>query len=425
MAVALFVVLLIGGEARAVGELDMTFGTNGKVVSDLFGVAEGAAAMGVQADGKLVVAGSVLASSETRLDFVVARYHGDGDLDTTFGAAGRSRTDFQRDNDGALAMAMQTDGKIVVAGFTLSDFDDSDFALARYDSNGSLDASFGSDGKITLDFFGGIDEANAVVIQADGKIVVGGFAFNRDGVTNYFALARFNADGSPDTGFGENGKLITDFGGRFNAEEINALALQDDGKLIAAGFVVAGNGTEFALARYHRNGSLDASFGENGRQMINVFASLDEVNALAVQENGGILIAGSASSGASDRDFVLARCNANGSLDASFGNNGMAVIEFFGGIDEAYALALQADGGIVVAGGASVGGNRNFAIAKYRGTGALDTGFDTDGKVTTDFFVGFDVARAVAVLSNGNIVVVGMASNGNDTDFALARYLGD
>src|SRR5437870_871368 len=183
---------------------------------------------------------------------------GPGDLDPSFGTGGRVLTDFGG-GDGARALALQADGRIVVAGSSSAGGFALDFARARDNSDGSLDPSFGTGGRVLTDF-GGDDEARALALHADRKVVVAGCS--DAGGRPDFALARYNDDGSHDSSFGTGGKVLTDFGGD---DEASALVFQSDGKIVVAGFSDAGGFALAALARYNPNGTLDASFGSGGR----------------------------------------------------------------------------------------------------------------------------------------------------------------
>ncbi|MFC5662086.1 calcium-binding protein [Kitasatospora misakiensis] len=332
-----------------------------------------------------------------------------GDLDPTFGTGGRVTTDFGGGSDEAHGVVVQADGKIVVAGYAGAT---DDFALARYNPDGSLDSGFGTGGKVTTDFNGGSDAAHGLALQSDGKIVAVGRSEVPEGGVGWFSVARYNTDGSLDTGFGTGGRTVVDFG-TGGADDAFGVAVQGDGKIVAAGLT----GGDFALARLNTDGTLDSGFDNDGRATTDFDGGADAARAVAVQGDGKIVAAGYTGSGAGNYDFALARYTSTGAPDTGFSSDGK-VATTFGGVEFAHALALQPDGKIVAAG---YTGN-DFALARYNSAGNLDGGFDTDGKVTTDFGGG-EVAYGVAVQSGGAIVVVGSTSTGSGgSDFALARY---
>ena len=248
----------------------------------------------LQGDGKIVVVGG----GGSGADFALARYNTDGSLDTSFSGDGKLTTDFGSSDAGA-AVAVQGDGKIVAVGGSAGDF-----ALARYNPNGSLDTSFSGDGKQTTDFGGFGQVAAGVALQGDGKIVVAGNG-GSTGNSVDFALARYNTDGSLDTSFSGDGKQKTDFG---DFDVATGVALQADGKIVAVGVTRAGGG-DFALARYNPNGSLDTSFSGDGKQTTD-FGGSDGANGVVLQGDGKIIAVGD--SGAGDGDFALARYNTTG-----------------------------------------------------------------------------------------------------------------
>jgi uncharacterized delta-60 repeat protein len=355
--------LAVPAQAQA-GALDPTFGTGGKVTTDFFRHFDEAAALVVQADGKLVAAGGTArpaAGGRTTDDFALARYNPDGTLDRQFGAGGKVTTDFFGDSDGANALVLQADGKLVAAGpaFT-GGGSNPDFALARYTPSGHLDKGFGTEGKVTTDFAGNHDIATALVVQPDGKLVAAGYTLSQSGSASDFVLARYNPDGSLDASFGTGGKVTTFFG--FFAQAFG-LVVQADGKLVAAGFT-RGAG-DFVLVRYNPDGSLDASFGTGG--IVTTFFGSGEAHALALQADGKLVAAGRAVVGSSF-DFALARYNPDGSLDPTFGTGGIVTTDFAANFDEALGLALQADGKLVAAGAATFGPTQDdidFALARY------------------------------------------------------------
>ena len=353
------------------------------------------------------------------------------DLDLTFDADGRVTTDFGNDTDQANAMAIQTDGKIVTAGSSFLN-SNKEFSLARYNADGSLDTTFDTDGKLTTDFSDSFDAALAVAIQPDGKIVAAGLTFisTNDGASYDFALTRYNADGSLDPTFDADGKVTTDFGN--DTDQALAVAIQPDGKIVAVGVnftrVNDSANYDFALARYNADGSLDTTFDTDGKVTTDFGPSFDVAYAVALQPDGKIVVAGCAPIESSD-DFALARYNADGSLDTTFDGDGKVTTNFGPSNDAARAMAIQPDGKIVAAGRAVIDLDYQFLLARYNADGSLDTTFDTDGKLTTDFGSNNDAANAVALQPDGKIVAAGRAytpaNNGASYDFALARYNAD
>lgn len=408
------------------GNLDSTFGIGGKVITDFFGAGDIGNDVAVQPDGKIIVPGRVVTGSGFS-DFGLARYNSDGTPDASFGSGGKVNTDFFGFDDGCLAVALQTDGKIVAAGGAFSDAvaGTNDFALARYNGDGTLDATFGSGGKVVADFGGGInDQAPDVALQSDGKIVVVvGTAIlgNSD-----FIVARYNSDGTPDPTFGIGGSVTTDFFG--GDDQCVAVAIQGDGKIIVAGFVsIDLDNSDFALARYNSDGTPDPTFGSGGKVTTDFFGSFDGASGVVVQSDGKIVAAGAAIVDfATSNDFAVARYNADGTPDASFGIGGKVTTDFSGN-DAAADVVLQCDGKIVVAGVAdSSNTSGDVAVARYQSDGTLDPSFEADGKVVTDF-LGHDSSRGVGLQSDGRIVVAGSTRADDSFDsleFALARYEG-
>jgi uncharacterized delta-60 repeat protein len=397
------------------GSLDSTFSGNGKQMTHFGPVGDRfARAHGValQEDGKIVVVGIADFS-----DFAIARYNPDGSLDRTFSSDGRQRTDFGTGQNSANGVAIQADGKIVVVGTAAF----GDFAVARYNANGSLDTSFSGDGKQTTDFFGNGDGANAVAIQGNGRIVsVGSALGNRP--SSDLALARYNPNGSPDTSFSGDGKQTTQFQAGLGDVAAKSVALQGDGKIVAVGGGIEFN-QEFVLARYSPNGSLDPSFSGDGKQTTSVGLGNAGASAMALRPDGKIVAVGEAYVGP-NVGFALARYNPNGSLDTGFSGDGKQTTSFGGGDEEAHAVALQADGKIVTVGRVGSLGvlEGDFAIARHQPDGSLDPSFSGNGKRTTDFG-GLDDANAAVVQGNGKIVAAGQG--GDAEDFALARYNAD
>jgi uncharacterized delta-60 repeat protein len=352
-----------------------------------------------------------------------------GDLDPSFGLGGRVLTDIDFSTDIAYAVAVQADGKLVAVGttYTNNDYTDEDFAIVRYNADGSPDPGFGANGRVTTDFPGLAAVASSVLVQPDGKILVAGGAFPLFTFLGNIELARYNPDGSLDAGFGDNGIVTTRFP---HGSYAFALALQPDGGIVAAGtdFVDfssdASSDTDFALARYHPDGSPDLGFG-NGGQVSTDFEDLnDDAFAALIRPDGRIVLVGSARDPLSDYDFAAARYLSDGRLDRTFGVRGKVRTDFGAdGFDRARAAVLQADGRIVAAGFATTRfGFANFAVARYGANGALDAGFSGDGLKQFTFDSCCQSAYSVLLQGDGRIVVVGYPnSESSDSDFLLAR----
>src|SRR5262245_12852436 len=397
------------------GALDAGFGTGGRVTTTIGGNSDFARGVVVQPDGKILAAGVAL--GDLGSDFALVRYDSDGTLDNSFGINGIATTDFGGAFEGAWSVALQTDGKIVAAGLTVNS-GVTQFALARYNTDGSLDASFGTGGRVTTGFPGVSATGFSVALQPDAKIVVAGWAAINGGAD--FALARYDSTGALDASFGTGGRVTTNFADSQGQSlaSVFSLAVQPDGKIVAAGDGRLDGKYDFTLARYNSNGTLDASFGTGGRVITDFGGADDGAEAVALQPDGKIVAAGFARG--SDFDFALTRYNGDGTVDASFGTGGRVTTDFAGFSDTAYAVALQPDGKIVAAGSAGiVGEGFNFAVARYNSDGALDASF---GKVTTDFAVGSDQAFAVAVQPDGKIVAAGQSAGIWAGAFALSRY---
>ncbi|HEX8118312.1 MAG TPA: delta-60 repeat domain-containing protein, partial [Pyrinomonadaceae bacterium] len=263
-----------------------------------------------------------------------------GDLDSSFGRGGRVTTDFGG-AEGATAVAVQPDGKLVVAGSSSQPGGtqlQADFCVVRYKTDGSIDTSFGTDGRVLTDFGDTYDQALAVLVQPDGKIVVVGAAFSTGPMAGAdFALARYNADGTPDKTFGTDGEVTTSFPSEFYSGATSA-ALQSDGRLVVAGIVYYSPtleiySSDFAVARYNADGTPDKTFGTDGLTTVD-FSESDGAAGVVVQPDGRVVMAGSAWSitGNTGQPFgcAVARLNANGSPDSGFDGDGKTLINFLG-----------------------------------------------------------------------------------------------
>jgi uncharacterized delta-60 repeat protein len=340
----------------APGDLDLSFGGNGKVATNFTSGDDMAFGVAIQSDGRIVAVGS----ADFQNEFALARYTPDGSVDASFDGDGKLTTTFTGDHDSAHDLAIQADGKIIAAG--TAGFDS--YALARYESDGSLDHSFSEDGKVRTNLTGGFDVAYAVAIQANGTIVVAG---RSAGAGGRFALARYESDGSLDHSFSGDGKVLTNL--TLRDDYARDVAIQADRKIVVAGSA-GGAGGRFALARYESDGSLDHSFSEDGKVLTNLTRGLDLASGIAIQSNRRIVAAGHAGgTRASPRNhkFAIVRYRANGALDRSFSGDGKRVVDFTSGDDWAQDVAIQPDGKIVAAGRAAGAGGR-FALARIWAT---------------------------------------------------------
>jgi uncharacterized delta-60 repeat protein len=377
------------------GDLDDTFGLHGIVTADFDSSDEFAYAAAFQGDDKIIVAGYTFGAHH---DFAVARFDPSGSLDTTFGLSGWVTTDFYC-TDYGYDMALQPDGKMVVAGFTIGFTDD--FALARFNPDGTLDPSFGDQGLLTTDF-GPDDQANAIALQPDGKLVVVGIS------RSDFALARYLPDGSLDPSFDSDGRVTTYFSYRYDRAE--ELAIQSDGKIVVVGLVADGY---LGVARYNPDGSLDTGFATGGLAT----SEYPFGYAITLQPDGKILVGGG------EDDIVLLRYNPDGSLDTTFSSDGIVITDISGFSESAHTIALLPDGKILVAGGTNNGVDVDLALVRYLPDGSLDPTFGIDGIVTSDHG-GFEIGQDMLLQPDGKIVIAGYTL-GADWFYMLVRYTPD
>jgi uncharacterized delta-60 repeat protein len=393
------------------GTLDPSFDFDG-IVSPLASSYEEANSVALQSDGKIVVSGYAYNNTLTAIDFFVLRLNSNGSLDETFGNGGRVFTDFNSVNDWAAALIIQPDGKILVGGGVgVGSY--LDFGLVRYNLDGSLDSSFGNGGKTVIRGTSYDDRINSITLQPDGKIVAAGSTFT--GINNHFAVLRCNSDGSVDTTFDGDGILTTSMG---VADYVTAVILQPDGKILAVGSAYNGSYDMFAVVRYNANGSLDTSFDGDGKLTTTIITSRVGTGDAVLQPDGKLLVVGF-----SLNKVALLRYNTDGSLDTEFNNTGIVTTAIGTIEDKAVAVALLANGKIVVAGSSFDGtSGSDFAVVRYESNGALDNTFGPPGRVLTSFRNDYDSATGIAIQPDGKIIAVGSSRNGIYKDFAVARY---
>ena len=428
--------------------LDNTFGSDGEAYAVFNGNDDEAFSIVIQPDGKIIEAGWTTNSSGNYA-FAVARFSQNGSLDNTFGTNGLVSTFISggdSTNDRAYSVAIQPDGKIVVAGYS-NDTTYSAFAVARFNSNGTLDNTFGTKGSVrTFISGGGVgDLGRSVLIQPNGKIVVVGMSaitISSGGIifaTGFYDLgvARFNSDGKMDNTFGTNGTTsVTAIGDPYDYNSFSC-ALQPDGKIVVAGSSISFDDVSnvpFKVARLNSNGTLDNTFGVNGTSGTYISggdSTNDVCNSVSIQLDGKIVLAGYSGRASltliNDIAFAVARFDSNGTKDSTFGTNGTVRAYIIGSdstSDRAYSAAIQSDGKIVVGGGSSYSA---FAVARFNSNGTLDNTFGTKGTVTTTFGSDInvsDAAMSIALQTDGKILAGGYSGiAAGSTVFVLARYL--
>lgn len=341
------------------GTLDTTFGNGGKVIT-VANVRESAAGLLILPDGKIMTCGSIDLPNSQDTSFVLLRFNPDGSVDSTFGNGGTVTTNINNDNDRAYALARQSDGKIVAAGkrgiqFYPADQRKGNVALARYNPDGSLDATFGNGGIVVNDFGQGLESyALEVIIQPDGRIIIAGES------SYAFLVARYNSNGTLDTTFGDGGFALVNFG-NLSWDHGRDAVLQADGKIILVGIAEINTPYDsFAVARFNPDGSLDQSFGNGGKV---VMVDQGDLEAAALQSDGKLIALGT-----TGNNFTLLRFNLNGSLDPTFGSGGTITTAFGGGNAEGSDLVFQPDGKLLAGGLTSSDiyfNNSDFALARY------------------------------------------------------------
>jgi uncharacterized delta-60 repeat protein len=395
------------------GTLDTTFGTAGKVTTNFGSDVDYAAAVILDASNRLVVAGGRL--NGNTMDFVVARYTTNGSLDTTFGTGGIVTTDIASSNDIAKALILDNNNRLVVAGEsdTSSDGSNHRFALVRYNADGTLDATFGTGGKVTTDVSPSYDYVGALLLDQNNRLVVtgdGNFTHNRD-----VALVRYNTNGTLDTTFGTGGIVRTDFGTIIDSG--HALIRDNNNKLIVAGSKYDQVNSDVILARYNVDGTLDTTFGTGGKVSTNLGSNRDEANALIRDSSNRLIIAGT---NGTFGDIALARYSTNGTLDTTFGSSGIVTTGVATNNDSTNALIIDYRGRLVVAGTSASVNNGQGVLVRYNPSGTLDTSFSTTGVVTINFGAGRYRATALLQDRTNRLVVVG--NNDNNSDVTLVRY---
>ena len=421
------VATLISAHAMAApGDLDVSFNATGIVTTSLVSTRAEAHAAALQPNGKILMAGQACGVSSPSCDVLVERLNGDGSLDTTFNTTGVVTTDYNAYNDFAYAVALTTSGQPIVAGYSCS-VTQCYFLLIRYLSNGNFDTTFAGSGIVAAGFASGDSRAYALALQPDGKVIAGGYSYN--GSNDDFELIRYNTDGSLDSGFGLGGAVSTGFNA--NDDQINAIALQPDGKIVVAGQSCGVyNNCSFALARYYSNGIPDATLNGTGKLTTSIGPNYDKANGLALQPDGKIVLAGqSCTQIDASCVYALVRYNTDGSLDATFNPSGATpgiLTTAIGATNDiATSVAIQPDGKIISGGFSYTTSNNVYVLVRYSADGGLDPSFGSSGIVTTDIGPSGNQAYAVALQPDSKIVMAGGSSSTTGSFLSVARYIAE
>jgi uncharacterized delta-60 repeat protein len=385
----------------AAGDLDTTFANQGRVALGTYSTGDKVA---LQSDGKIVATMSN--------GFRVVRFTSGGVLDATFGSGGFSDNAFPTGGSPS-DVVIQPDGMIVVVGYFVVGTS-GDFAVARFDSAGYLDATFGSGGTVTTAFGPNYDSANAVALQADGKIVVAGLV--NQGAAPAFGLVRYESNGSLDAGFGAGGLVTNDVTPNFDSAF--DVVVEPSGAILVGGLSSAGLGTSPVLVRYDAAGALDASFGSGGVAP-QTLPPGGQIWGIALQADGKILVSGVGA-------LAVARLDDTGALDPTFGEGGAIEYPGIAPVGFAYDIAVQPNGSIVLAGSVNGIPDRDFIVARVLPNGRIDPTFAGGKGALLDINGGDNVGQGLAIQPDGNIVITGTAEVApNDYRLALARFLGN
>jgi len=392
------------------GALDPSFGSGfGKVTTSIGPEHDVSRAVALQPDGRIVVAGACVNGLFS--DFCVARFMPNGSLDTSFNGTGSVLTPVATGDDEAFAIALQPDGKILVAGACTSG-SITDFCMVRYLPDGALDASFNGVGTVVSRISPDGSSAYAMALLPDGKIVLAGECVV--GVAN-FCVARYSANGQLDTTFGATGTTYGAIGDA--SSSARAISIQSDGQILLAGKCTSGGLQRFCAMRIDRTTALfDTTFGAGGKRIVSSFTSNATVTSALLQADGKLVIGGYCSQ-TSHEDFCLVRLRGDGTIDTSFGTSGTAI-----GTPKQYsllyAMTLQRDGKIVVAGSCQSGSEIDFCVMRFNGNGGIDGSLNTIGQMVTPVGPSVDIVRAIAVQPDGKILAAGQCYSGTFNDSA-------
>ncbi|MCW5961856.1 MAG: VCBS repeat-containing protein [Pyrinomonadaceae bacterium] len=394
------------------GNLDTTFSGDGKLLIKTRGnTFEEANDVVIHAGNKILIAGS---SGYSAVDLALVRFNDDGSLDNSFGSGGVVYTRISEELDGILnALGLAPNGDIVAGGSAQNSAGGEDFVFAKYSANGVPTPAFGVPGYVLKNLFDNNTtsyEGKSVALQADGRLVVAGNFYSNTGASNGF-VARLDRNGSLDRNFNNQSGFLTINSPSADEREITAVAVQPDGKIVVVGNYEGSSDFGIFVSRFNSNGTPDTTFGSSGVAVISIFSGGGLGQDIAILPNGKIAIAGASVNIFTQlAKFAVFRLTANGSLDSTFGSGGVSSTSFSASNDVALSLAVQADGKLVAAGSGNfdLGSNGLLAAARFNTNGSLDTSFGTGGKISSDIGPAIDLAADVKIQTDGKVVVGGV-----------------
>lgn len=418
---SLFLIIITNKNYSQPGTLDVSFGIGGKVTTTFDSGYIESATSAIQTDGKIILGGLEVNKDMSNPGFAIVRYLNNGNIDSSFGINGKATLDSLNYNAGCIVL--QSDGKILAAApqeyFLYFGNYTSRFVLARFLSNGKFDSTFGSNGLVHTPFLGGdYAEGCSMALQPDGKILFTG-NLNFESLYN-FELIRYNSNGTLDSSFGENGKVEPSESDLYGTPGI---VLLNNGKIL-----ISTNENGITFFKFNQDGTRDSAFGNYGivKTHVNYYDSADNFGAAGasiILQNDKIIATGDTII-AGKQEMMIARFTLNGEIDSAFGINGKTMASFDGRAIK-NSVALQSDGSIVAAGVDFKMDSSFFAMARFKKNGLIDKSFGINGKVSTSFEEAGNILTSVAIQQDDKIILSGYSYNSTTSNIALARYNND
>ncbi|WP_229360781.1 hypothetical protein [Fuerstiella marisgermanici] len=417
-------VVVVGGNSEfsvvrltTAGELDPSFDLDGRSSLKYQNRTNTAQSVAIDDEGRIYIGGFANLGT-TGYDFVVARMTSDGYGDGTFGDEGFQSLDFHSSVDFLTSLSLDTQGRVLLAGRSTQGSTENDFVVSRLTTAGIVDTTFGDGGKQLIDFDSSRDFTDSVTTNSQDQVLLSGWTTQPE-TLNDWALVQLTSEGQFDETFGQSGIVLTDIGvGGGNDRDAAVTASQSDGKVLVVGQTTFGP----AVLRYNSDGSIDTTFGEDGKKILDLRSGSTPVN-ITTDHDDRILVSGTP---ARSLDFGVIRLTPDGDIDSTFGTSGTATVDFGTNSEQVKSVFVDAENRILLSGYAyTPTGNLDFAVARLTSDGAPDPSFDSDGKQTIDFGGTSDRAYAVQTDSQGRIVVSGYLLDSAVRDFAAARLNSD